>query len=126
LDQERVSGMRSRPGHQAPDPGAFLGELVGDSRRAAGLTQRELAALAGVGLGTVRDVEQGRRSRPRSLTRLAAALGLDVARARERAAERMPAPRWPVEGAAVPRGRGRSADASIGRPRLRILGPLDA
>ncbi|HXZ69820.1 MAG TPA: BTAD domain-containing putative transcriptional regulator, partial [Streptosporangiaceae bacterium] len=51
-------------------------------RHAAGLTQQELADLAQVSLGTVRDLEQGRTHRPcrGSMTRLAAVLGLDDAR----------------------------------------------
>src|SRR5258706_16418280 len=66
---------------------ADVGALIAGRRRAAGLTQRELAGLAGVGLGTVRDVEQGRRSRSRSAALLAGVLGLDVAGAREGARE---------------------------------------
>jgi DNA-binding SARP family transcriptional activator len=47
-------------------------------RRAAGLSQRDLAERSGLGLGTIRDLEQGRirRPRPASLRRLAAALGV--------------------------------------------------
>ena len=46
------------------------------------VNQRELAELAGVGLGTVRDLEQGRSPRSRSLSRMAAALSLDPAQIR--------------------------------------------
>jgi DNA-binding SARP family transcriptional activator/DNA-binding XRE family transcriptional regulator len=97
VQQRRGNGGPSRPGagrarRAGRDPSApignnpsapignNLGALIGDSRRAAGLTQRELADLADVGLGTVRDIEQGRTPRPRSLARLAGALGLDVTR----------------------------------------------
>lgn len=64
-------------GHDAP-PGR-LGTWIGQSRRAAGLTQRQLADRSGVSVGAVRDLEQGRTTRPRpelveSLTRT---LGLD-------------------------------------------------
>jgi DNA-binding SARP family transcriptional activator len=55
-----------------------LAELLGGHRKAAGLTQRQLAGQAGISLGAVRDLEQGRTLRPRpgSLTGLAAALRL--------------------------------------------------
>jgi predicted ATPase/transcriptional regulator with XRE-family HTH domain len=47
-------------------------------RRAAGMTQAELASRAGVGVRTVRDLERGRASRPQRTTveLLAAGLGL--------------------------------------------------
>jgi len=52
---------------------------IRDARRAAGLTQRQLAERAGVSLGFVRDLEQGRFGHPRpELTeRVANALRLD-------------------------------------------------
>jgi DNA-binding SARP family transcriptional activator len=64
-------------------PGTRLGELVREWRRAAGLTQRELAARSGLSLAAVRDLEQGRSHRPRagSLAVLAGALGLDAGQA---------------------------------------------
>jgi DNA-binding SARP family transcriptional activator/tetratricopeptide (TPR) repeat protein/DNA-binding XRE family transcriptional regulator len=54
------------------------GVLVRRWRAAAGLTQQELATRAGVSVGAVRDLEQGRvtRPQPRILERLAGALGL--------------------------------------------------
>ena len=75
-------GMTKLPATGPEDRGADVGSLVRIRRRAAGLTQRELADLAQVSLGTVRDLEQGRTHRPRpgSMTRLAGALGLDAAR----------------------------------------------
>lgn len=56
----------------------LVGGLVRDRRQATGLTQRQLAGRAGVSLGTVRDLEQGRTRRPQpgSLAALARALGL--------------------------------------------------
>jgi transcriptional regulator with XRE-family HTH domain len=55
-----------------------LASLVRDGRQAARLTQLQLAAAAGVSIGVVRDLEQGRTARPRqrSVTRIAAALGV--------------------------------------------------
>jgi DNA-binding SARP family transcriptional activator/tetratricopeptide (TPR) repeat protein len=56
---------------------AGLARLVRDGRQAAGLTQLELAAEAGVSVGVIRDLEQGRTERPRrrSVARIAVALG---------------------------------------------------
>jgi transcriptional regulator with XRE-family HTH domain len=58
---------------------ARLSALVREYRRAAGLTQRQLAQRSGLSIAAVRDLEQGRRYRPRSgsLAALAGALGLD-------------------------------------------------
>jgi predicted ATPase/DNA-binding XRE family transcriptional regulator len=55
-----------------------LPELLRAHRRAAGLTQAELASRAGVGVRTVRDLERGRSVRPQRTTvdLLATALGL--------------------------------------------------
>jgi DNA-binding SARP family transcriptional activator/tetratricopeptide (TPR) repeat protein/DNA-binding XRE family transcriptional regulator len=57
---------------------ATLGDMIVQRRRAAALTQRELASLVGLSVGAVRDIEQGRtrRPHPQSLRRLASALGL--------------------------------------------------
>ena len=65
-----------RAGHSGEQ---HLAVLLRGYRRTSGLTQREVAARAGVSVGTVRDAEQGRTSvpRPESLERLAHALGLD-------------------------------------------------
>ena len=49
------------------------------ARQKRGLTQRELAALAGTGAGTVADLESGRRGAyPRTIRRIADALNTDV------------------------------------------------
>jgi DNA-binding SARP family transcriptional activator len=56
----------------------LLAVLLRTMREGAGLTQRELASRAGISLGALQDLEQGRTSRPRrqSLDRLAAVLRL--------------------------------------------------
>lgn len=41
---------------------SLVSNFVRENRRAAGLTQTELAAKAGVGLRFVRDLEQGKQS----------------------------------------------------------------
>lgn len=64
---------------------AGLGGVLGRFRQAANLTQHELAALAGLSLGAVRDLEQGRTRRPANdtLTALSMALGLNSAQVGE-------------------------------------------
>jgi tetratricopeptide (TPR) repeat protein/transcriptional regulator with XRE-family HTH domain len=61
-------------------PPAELASLVRDRRRAAGLTQLQLAAAAGVSLGLVRGLEQARtrHPRPQSVQRIAAVLGAET------------------------------------------------
>ena len=60
------------------EPTSTTGVLISRWRAAAGFTQQELATRAGVSVGAVRDLEQGRvtRPRPRALEQLADALGL--------------------------------------------------
>lgn len=59
--------------------GNRIGQLICEHRRRAGLSQRELAGQAGVSLGALRDLEQGRTLWPRwgSVESIAIALGLD-------------------------------------------------
>ncbi|MFI9274097.1 ATP-binding protein [Kitasatospora sp. NPDC052896] len=54
-----------------------FGEILRECRRAAGLTQEELAEAAGLSARSVRDLERGRRGRPqrRTVELLVAALG---------------------------------------------------
>ena len=56
-----------------------MGELVRERRRNIGLTQEQLSAAAGVSLGALRDLEQGRTRCPRwgSVAVIASALGMD-------------------------------------------------
>ncbi|GIE95443.1 ATP-binding protein [Paractinoplanes rishiriensis] len=59
----------------------MFGQLVGEYRRRAGLTQEELAARTGVSARTIRELEAGRVTAPRqaSARRLADGFGLDGA-----------------------------------------------
>ena len=98
----------------AGDPRGRLAVTLRAHRTAAGLTQRQLAVLAGVSLGTLEDLEQGRTRRPRreALSRLAAALRLSPAELEEltRAAGRR----------ARPAGHPRAQRGT----RVEVLGPL--
>jgi DNA-binding XRE family transcriptional regulator len=76
---------------------AVYGELVRSYRVAAGLTQEELAALCGLDVRTISDIERGRTARPHRSTAdlLARALGRDdlayeAARARRLAVAEVP------------------------------------
>jgi len=99
-----------------------LAALVRDHRRAAGLTQGQLASLSGVSRAAVRDLEQGRTHRPRpgSLARLAGALGLDAIQADELVMLARVGGR-PMAGAA-----GVGGPKAAGGLRLEVLGPLVA
>ncbi|MGH3680450.1 MAG: helix-turn-helix domain-containing protein, partial [Natronosporangium sp.] len=48
--------------------GPSFATLLRQRRRAAGLTQAELARLAGLAVRTVRDLERGRTTRPQRTT----------------------------------------------------------
>ena len=98
--------------------GARLGALMREHRRAAGLTQRQLAQRSGLSVAAVRDLEQGRSRRPRrgSLDALARALGLDARQLGTLAAAGEAA--RPVAGGA-PAGHGSGL-------WLAVLGPLTA
>jgi DNA-binding SARP family transcriptional activator/DNA-binding XRE family transcriptional regulator len=100
-----------------------MGELVRERRISAGLTQRELAAAAGVSIGALRDLEQGRTRCPRwgAVAAIAAALGLDQCQQAELASA------WSGEHGcdgswyAVMAGQARERSTRIG-----VLGPLTA
>ncbi|MFI5908170.1 ATP-binding protein [Dactylosporangium sp. NPDC051541] len=76
------SGAASLPprarGSSPPAPLAAFAELIQRHRRAAGLSQRELAGRAGLSERAIRDLERGStaRPRPRSVRAVAAAVGL--------------------------------------------------
>jgi DNA-binding SARP family transcriptional activator/Flp pilus assembly protein TadD/DNA-binding XRE family transcriptional regulator len=99
--------------------GDHAGELVRTFRRKAGLTQRQLAEAAGVGVGVVRDLEQGRTERPHgeSVRRLASALRLSQQQVMEFGLAVLGNGDTP-EGAG-PRDR-------TGAVRIGVLGPLTA
>ncbi|HTW04147.1 MAG TPA: BTAD domain-containing putative transcriptional regulator [Streptosporangiaceae bacterium] len=110
-----------------------LAGLVRARRLAAGLTQLQLARAAGVSVGVVRDLEQGRTGQPRrrSVERIAAVLGVgldpdggaaDVSPAADQAAgegER-------TAGAAPGTGAAADGGEPAGGLRLRVLGSLAA
>lgn len=111
-----------------------LGSLVRTYRREAELTQRELAAKAGLSVAALRDFEQGRRCRPRpnSLAALAYALGLnadqaaDLARAAavpRRHPDLVPLPRPPQDGFGSALVNSSGQDQGLW---LAVLGPLEA
>ena len=92
-----------------------FGPLLRELRRRSGLTQRELADRAGVSMGAIRDLEQGRSSSPRrdSVQAIATALALsgpDVKR---------------LKAAAVPRADAGSVRDAAGPLRVRVLGPVE-
>jgi DNA-binding SARP family transcriptional activator len=98
-----------------------FGGLLRSRRLIAGLTQERLAHLAGVSVAAIRDLEQGRRLRPRarSLAGLAGALELSTGQTEELAL----AARSAQAGPAAPSGPGQLTSARL---RLEILGPLAA
>jgi DNA-binding SARP family transcriptional activator/DNA-binding XRE family transcriptional regulator len=100
-DQRPVAGDGLR------DNGKTPGEQIREARRALGITQRELARLARVSIGTLHDLEQGRVARPRAETvsSLNAALRGDP-------------------GGQSPRSRGTGQPGAARGPQIAILGSL--
>jgi DNA-binding SARP family transcriptional activator/transcriptional regulator with XRE-family HTH domain len=121
--------------HGDGNPSSRFGSLVRSYRREAGLTQRELAARAGLSVAALRDFEQSRRRRPRphSLAALGSALGLDpdqtaslacAAALARRPPDAVPSPRPPQYDFGFTR-----TEHSSGRGAglwLSALGPLEA
>ena len=97
---------------------AQLGAVIARARRAAGLTQQQLADQASVSVGAVRDLEQGRTARPRLATAdaLALVLGLDLGLAAETAG-------WSLGNGHGP-GPAPDAEAMATGLWLGVLGPL--
>jgi DNA-binding SARP family transcriptional activator/transcriptional regulator with XRE-family HTH domain len=101
---------------------SWIGQRIREQRNMAGLNQRELADAAGVSVGALRDLEQGRTLSPRweTVQALTSALGLDFGQPDKlmifhheaypsRLAARITAPPTRTAGGAV---------------HLRVLGPL--
>ena len=73
-ERSKEGSTRRSNSRSTPLPG------LRNARKRQGLTQRELAALAGTGAGAISDLEIGRRgSYPRTTRRLADALKTDIA-----------------------------------------------
>lgn len=110
-----------------------LGEMLLAYRKRTGVTQRELAGRAGVGIRTLRDIEQGtvRRPHARSVRRLAEAAGLSIAELESLQEAGESRPRHPGDpvlriellGPLTVRVRGRAADLKPPMQR-RLLGLL--
>jgi DNA-binding SARP family transcriptional activator/DNA-binding XRE family transcriptional regulator len=98
-----------------------FGKLLRAHRQTAGLTQEGLADLADISVAAIRDLEQGRRHRPRtrSVARLTCALGLDACQAAELAQAVSQASARPAAGT----GWNPGAPAGL---RLQVLGPFTA
>ncbi|TDC26137.1 helix-turn-helix domain-containing protein [Kribbella albertanoniae] len=94
-----------------------FGDLLRNLRQDAGQTQRELADLAGLSAGAIRDLEQGRSRgpRPESIESIATALALSSADAET------------LRAAAMASRAVTTPAASTGGPlRICVLGPLEA
>jgi transcriptional regulator with XRE-family HTH domain len=116
---ERVAGWGQAGYAVAVGLRQGYGELVRSYRVAAGLTQEELAALSGLDVRTIRDIERGRTIRPHrsSADLLARALNREDL-AWEAARARLPGPAG--QGRASPGIQG-SADDDSGVPPLQAV-----
>jgi DNA-binding SARP family transcriptional activator len=90
-----------------------IGRILRTARQGLGLTQRELAGRAGLSLGAVRDLEQGRSSHPRGRSVHALADVLQLGTAQRNTFLRLAAPT-------------RAEPVSAGPVRISVLGPLSA
>ncbi|BCB89650.1 BTAD domain-containing putative transcriptional regulator [Phytohabitans suffuscus] len=108
----------SRDAPNTPPERPTVGRLLRAYRLRSGMTQRELAVCAGLSIAALRDLEQGRSTRPRhaSVEAITAALGLD-----DRARDALHA-----AAAAAVRTNGAGRVSDPGDPvRIRVLGPLE-
>jgi DNA-binding SARP family transcriptional activator/DNA-binding XRE family transcriptional regulator len=103
------------------EPNGRFSVVLRSLRQSAGLSQPALAEASGLSIAAIRDLEQGRRSRPRpsSLARLSRALCLDSSQ-RKALALAARKPTGPVVGA------GTCSAPPLAGVRLQILGPLAA
>lgn len=102
--------------------GDQLGELVKLHRTARMLTQRQLAAAAGISLGTLRDLEQGRHRNARWQTVQSLAVALDIDQRQRAGLIRAGPPGAPVPPPGPARGQGAAGELA----HIEILGPLTA
>ncbi|MEU8019890.1 BTAD domain-containing putative transcriptional regulator [Micromonospora parva] len=112
------NGTASADAPKPPSGRPTVGRLLRTYRLHSGLTQRELAVRAGLSIAALRDLEQGRSTRPRhaSVVAIAAALGLD-----DRAREALH-----TSAAAATRAYDPRRVADPGAPvQIRVLGPLE-
>jgi DNA-binding SARP family transcriptional activator/transcriptional regulator with XRE-family HTH domain len=100
---------------------AHLGRLVRERRHAKGLSQLELAVAAGIGIGVVRDLEQGTTMRPRasSVGKLLRLLEIDDGQV-------FPSGNGGLKAATGGMPSAEAADPMSGSPQVLILGPLEA
>ncbi|MFC0436211.1 tetratricopeptide repeat protein [Kutzneria buriramensis] len=107
-----------------------VGDLISARRRTAGITQKQLAERAGLSVGAVRDIEQGRTARPRpeALRKLFAVVGLsdqDLARQLAERESRTPATPWRFQVLGPFRVTFNGVPVDVGPPRQRaVLGLL--
>ncbi|WFF03668.1 BTAD domain-containing putative transcriptional regulator [Micromonospora sp. WMMD964] len=112
------NGTASADAPKPPSGRPTVGRLLRTYRLHSGLTQRELAVRAGLSIAALRDLEQGRSTRPRhaSVVAIAAALGLD-----DRAREALH-----TSAAAATRAYDPRPVVDPGAPvQIRVLGPLE-
>ncbi|WP_433167085.1 BTAD domain-containing putative transcriptional regulator [Kribbella sp. CA-247076] len=113
--------MSGRPQQDAPGVGPArtlgeFGELLRTLRQDAGVTQRELAARAGLSAGAIRDLEQGRTRTPKrdSIEAIAGALSLSGQDAQTLHAA-----------ATTPRSVAATTSPTAGALRIDVLGPTE-
>jgi DNA-binding SARP family transcriptional activator/tetratricopeptide (TPR) repeat protein/transcriptional regulator with XRE-family HTH domain len=118
----RVVRSRSAERAQVGAASAGVGLFVRAHRIRLGMTQGQLAAQAGISVGALRDVEQGRTvvPRPGSVAGIVAALGLDASETDALLSIR----RHQSGDEGVPRERGRGR--AVSGLRVVALGPLGA
>ena len=102
-----------------------LGLLLRTYRRTAGLTQLQLAEIAGVSLGALRDIEQGRTAMSRRATLKSLVAALDLSEDQRTKLQSL-ADIQRYANRTLPLQRTGAEDARERRVRLELLGPLQA